>query len=81
MGDEDDGANRSPYHTYQGVTCDMELTLGNRQDKKNMFKWERVVKNYQEQPFMAAVGHGCIRRGATLVLQMICLFMWTMGGK
>ena len=69
------GLTNSTYHECQEVTWTMELTLGNIQDKKNMFKWERVVKNYQEQPFMDAVGHGCIRRGATLVLQLIYLFM------
>ena len=39
------GLTNSTYHECQEVTWTMELTLGNIQDKKNMFKWERVVKN------------------------------------
>ena len=30
---------------------------------------------------MTGVGHRCIRRGATRVFHLICLFMWKMGGK
>ena len=36
----------SPYHAFQVVTWTKYLALGNRQDKKNTFKWERVVKTF-----------------------------------
>ena len=39
------GLTDFPYHACQAVPWAKELALVNRQDKKNVFKWERVVNN------------------------------------
>lgn len=44
------GINDSPYHEFQSVIWAKELALGNKQDKINPFKWERVVNNLLGTP-------------------------------
>ena len=39
------GLTDFPYHTCQAVTWSKKLALGNIKDKKNPFKWEKVVNN------------------------------------
>ena len=70
------GLADSPYHAFQAVTWAKELALVNIQDKRNTFRWERVVKNLLKTPHMTSVGHGCTRREVVGVLLMFCLCMW-----
>ena len=39
------GMTDYPYYSCQAVTWANELALVNRRDKKNLFKWEKVVNN------------------------------------
>ena len=44
------GLADSPYHVCQAVTRAKELALVNKQDKRNPFKWNRVMNNLPGTP-------------------------------
>jgi hypothetical protein len=45
------GLKPSPYNSIQGLSWLFEVIFGDRHDKKNVFRWDRVILNLPGDPY------------------------------
>ena len=52
------GLTNSPYHEFQEVRWDKSIALGDRQNLKNNFGWEKVLVNLPVTTTYECKNHG-----------------------